>query len=50
MGFCLLEMTQRSQDDAEGSMRLSEVWALLYRDAGCLKGFLVPSLFAQGIA
>ena len=50
MGFCLLKATQRIENRAEVSMGLRVIRALLYRDAGHLKGFLVLCLIVQEYA
>ena len=50
MGLCLLETTQRIENCAEVVMSLRVIRALLYRDAGHLKGFLVLCLIVQDYA
>ena len=47
--LCFLKATQRIENQAEVGMGLIVIRALLYRDADCLKRFLVAALLVQGI-
>ena len=49
MGFCFLGASKIIENRAKVRMLLREIRGLLYCDAGCGEGFLIPFLLIQDV-
>ena len=50
VGFGFLGTSQHIENRAKVKMSLGVFRALLYGDAGCVEGFLIPALLVQSVA